>query len=149
LGAIVKENGIERGLDALLTEAIRVRQHGFTPSELERTKIQILRNAEQKYKEADKTESPRIAQNFVYNYLSDQPIPSAKQELAMTKQLLAGIQINEVNELVNKWITDNNTVVRLSAPEKEGVKIPSEQELLAVYKAAEDKRDSSLRGCCK
>jgi zinc protease len=136
LGAIVKENGIERGLDALLTEAIRVRQHGFTPSELERTKAQILRNAEQKYKEADKTESPRIAQNFVYNYLNDEPIPSAKQELALTKQLLSGIQINEVNELVNQWITDNNTVVRLSAPEKEGVKIPSEKELLAVYKAA-------------
>jgi len=139
LGAIVKENGIERGLDALLTEAIRVRQHGFTLSELERTKTQILRNAEQKYKEADKIESQRIARDFVYNYLNDEPIPSAEQELALTKQLLAGIQINEVNELVNQWITDNNTVVRLSAPEKEDAKIPSEQELLAVYKAAETK----------
>ena len=140
LGAIIKENGIERGLDALLTEAIRVRQHGFTPTELERTKIQILRNAEQRYKEEDKIESPRIAQSLVSNYLNESPIPSAKQELALTKQLLPGIQINEVNELVNQWITDNNTVVRLSAPEKEGVKIPSEQELLAVYKAAETKK---------
>jgi zinc protease len=139
LGAIVKENGIGRGLDALLTEAIRVRQHGFTPSELKRTKTQILRNAEQKYKEADKIESQRIAQNLVSNYLNDEPIPSAEQELALTKQLLPGIQINEVNELVNQWITDNNTVVMLSAPEKEGVKIPSEQELLAVYKTAETK----------
>ena len=139
LGAIVKENGIGRGLDALLTEAIRVRQHGFTPTELERTKIQVLRNAEQRYKEADKTESQRFAQSFVYNYLIDNPIPSAEQQLALTKQLLPGIQIDEVNELVNQWITDNNTVVRLSAPEKENVKIPSEQELLAVYKAAEAK----------
>jgi zinc protease len=139
LGAIVKENGIERGLDALLTEAIRVRQHGFTASELKRTKTQILRYAEQKYKEADKIESDRIAQSLVSNYLEDEPIPSAKQELALTKQLLSGIQIKEVNGLVNKWITDNNTVVRLSAPEKEGIKIPTEQELLAVYKAAETK----------
>jgi zinc protease len=137
LGAIVKDDGIERGLDALLTEAIRVRQHGFTPTELKRTKTQILRNAEQKYKESDKIESARIARNFVSNYLNDEPIPSTRQELALTKQLIPDIQIDEVNALVNQWITDNNTVVRLSAPEKEGVRIPSEEELLAVYKAAE------------
>ena len=42
LAAGVKEDGIERGLDALLTESSRVKKFGFTQSELERTKKSIV-----------------------------------------------------------------------------------------------------------
>ena len=46
IGSGVKENGIERGLEALLTEAERVKLHGFTQSEFERGKISFLRGME-------------------------------------------------------------------------------------------------------
>src|SRR5439155_20695208 len=46
LFALVKEDGIERGLDALLTEAERVARFGFTATELERQKQAVLRNYE-------------------------------------------------------------------------------------------------------
>ena len=43
LGALVKEDGIERALDALLTEAERVSRFGFTATELDRQKQSVLR----------------------------------------------------------------------------------------------------------
>jgi zinc protease len=57
LSAGVKENSILDGLTAMLTEAFRVKQHGFTATELERQKIQAFRGIEKAYKERDKTES--------------------------------------------------------------------------------------------
>jgi hypothetical protein len=38
LGAQVKDNGIYKGFESLLTEAKRVNDHGFLPSELKRAK---------------------------------------------------------------------------------------------------------------
>src|SRR6266567_4546908 len=44
LFAQVKEGGVERGLDALLSEADRVSRFGFTATELDRQKQLVLRN---------------------------------------------------------------------------------------------------------
>jgi len=139
LGGGVKEDGIERGLDALLTEANRIKKFGFAESEFERTKTEILRNTERAYKERDKTESRGLARKYAYNFLVGEPIPSPKQELALCKQLLPDIKLTEVNELVSQWITDNNRVVMVSAPQKADVVIPNEDDLLKVFQAAEKK----------
>ena len=139
LGGRVKAEGIARGVEALLTEAIRVKKFGFTESELQRTKIEILRNTEQAYKERDKTESDRLAQNYVYNFLSGEPMPSPAQALALCQQLLPAIQLAEVNGLAQQWITDKNRVVLVSAPEKETITVPAANDLQAVLAAAEAK----------
>ena len=57
LTAIVADNGIPRGLNALLTEGERVRRFGFLQSELDRTKKDFLRGIEQAYAEREKTNS--------------------------------------------------------------------------------------------
>jgi zinc protease len=49
LSAAVLENGIQRGLEALLIEAERVAQFGFTESELEREKAAAMRGMERTY----------------------------------------------------------------------------------------------------
>ena len=60
LGAGVKDGGIERGLEALLTEAKRVDQFGFLQSELDREKQSLLRGYERAYAERDKTQSAAL-----------------------------------------------------------------------------------------
>ncbi len=52
-----KENQIEKSLEVVLTENERVRQFGFTASELEREKKDVLAIYEKMAKESDKTES--------------------------------------------------------------------------------------------
>ena len=139
LGANVKEDGLEKGLDALLTEAFRVKRYGFTASELERTKVEVLRQAERLLKEKDKTESRRLAQQYVYNFLRQDPIPSPQQRYDLYAQLLGTIELADVNKLADEWITENNRVVVVSAPEKESLAIPTEALLMEVFKKAEAK----------
>ena len=65
LGAGVADNGFDRGLEALLTEAARIRRFGFTRSELAREKKNMLRGMEQAYRERDKSQSSGFAAEYV------------------------------------------------------------------------------------
>ncbi|UCD36642.1 MAG: insulinase family protein [Fidelibacterota bacterium] len=139
LGARVKEDGIGRGLEALMTEATRVRKYGFTPSELERARKWILRSSERIYKERDKTESETYVWEYVQHFLNGYFIMGAEKEYELGKRLVPGITLEEVNGLTRQWITDHNRVVLVSGPEKEDVAIPSAEQLSAVFAAVEEK----------
>ncbi|UCH11016.1 MAG: insulinase family protein, partial [Fidelibacterota bacterium] len=139
LGAGVKEDGIERGLEALLEEATRVRRFGFTQSELDRAKEWLLRGFENSYKERDKTESEAYVWDYIEHYLTGSFMMGTEKEYELSKRLVPGITLEEVNSLASRWITDHNRVVMVNAPEKEGVAIPSEEQLQAVFTAVEEK----------
>lgn len=132
LGAGVRDNGIVRGLEALLIEAERVRKFGFTQPELERQKAEILRRMEQMYAERDKTESGMYVAEYTDHYLEKDPIPGIERELALTRKYLPEIQLDEIYRLAGEWINDRNLVVMVNAPEKAGVTVPSRDDLLRV-----------------
>jgi len=133
LNVAVKEDGIMHGLETILTEASRVQQHGFTQSELDRTKTWLLRRMEKSFIERDKTESVRFAAEYMRHFLEAEPIPGIAYEFRAVSQLLPGIALEEINEQVDKWIKESNRVVLLNAPEKEEVEIPAEETLLSVF----------------
>ncbi len=140
LSAVVKDGGIERGLEAMLTEAERVKQHGFTQSELERQKSAMLRSMEKLYNERDKTESSRLASEYIRNFLNDEPIPGIEYEYEAYKNLLPGITLNEVNKLAGEWMTENNRVVAVGVPEKKDVPVPTKEDLAGVFKKVEESK---------
>ncbi|HCN25151.1 MAG TPA: insulinase family protein [Candidatus Marinimicrobia bacterium] len=133
LGAAVREDRIHTGLATLLIEAERVRRHGFTSTELERQKMEVLRRIEKSYDERDKTESKTYVREYVRNFLEEEPISGIEYELELYKRFIPEIAIEEINNLAKKWVTDHNRVVTVYAPEKEGLTIPTEDELLAVF----------------
>ncbi len=133
LNAGVKENGIEKGLDALLTEAERIRRSGFTATELERQKKETLRSIENAYNERDKTESARYAAEYVRNYLDQEPIPGISSEYELYKQLLPGITLDDITAMTGQLITDKNRVVLVNLPAKKEVNIPTDQQLMDVF----------------
>lgn len=132
LVAVVPDNGIERGLVTLLTENERVRQHGFTPNELERAKKTLLRSLEEGYREREKTESNKLVGGYVAHFLSGEPAPGIEFEYRYAQEHLAEVSLNEINHLPQQWITPKNRVVVVENVEKAGVKIPTEAELQAI-----------------
>jgi len=137
--AMVKENGIELGLETLLSEAKRISLYGFENSEFERAKEEYLRFMEKALAEKDKTESTRYAQEFLNHYLEDEPMPGIDNEFKYAKSFLPQIKLEEINALVNELIKGENFVISVNAPEKEGVKIPTETELLSIFSKVESK----------
>jgi zinc protease len=133
----VKDGGIARGLEALLIEAERVKQHGFLETELERAKTNILRRMEQSYNEREKTRSGSHAAEFVRNYLTEEPIPGIEVEYELYKKYLPTITIREVNKLTDELMPEENRVLTVSMPEKEDFPKPTEEELRAVIAKVE------------
>ncbi len=133
LSAATKDDGILRGLEALLTEAARVQRFGFTESELEREKTNLLRGYEQAYAEREKSESASYAEEYVNSFLEAEPIPGIAVEYDLAKKLLPQIAVQVVNVLAREWVADSNRVVVVQAPEKPTVKVPSEQQIREVF----------------
>ena len=137
LGAGVVEGGIERGLDALLTEAARVRQHGFTPTELARQKTRSLRRFEQIYRERDKSQSRAFASEYIRNFLTDESIPGIEKEYELHNTLIPSIRLDEIDRIANTWIREDSRVLAVQMPQKEGLVVPTEEALLAVLRKVE------------
>lgn len=133
----VKDGEVVRGLEALLTETERVDRHGFTAGELERAKKNLLRAYEQAYQERDSTDSRSLAAEYTRHFLEGESIPGIAVELELVRRFLPTITLEEVNRLVQEWISEENRVILVSAPEKAEVELPTEGELLAVTAAAQ------------
>ncbi len=139
LNTVVKDNQMETGLEALLTEASRIKQFGVTASELERQKTDMLRGIEQAYQERDKTASASYAAEYIRNFLQDEPIPGIEYEFELWKKFIPSITLDEVNERSQQLITEADEVILASAPEKEGVKTANAEALLAVFDKVDEK----------
>ncbi len=135
MNVIVNENKLESGLDAILTEAERVKLFGFTKSELEREKKSVLRNMEQAMREHDKQKSRRFASEYIRAFLDGEPFPGLEYENEIYKKYVPGITLEDVNKIGKQWVKKSGRVVLVSLPEKEGVIIPQEESLLAVIEA--------------
>jgi zinc protease len=136
LSAAVQNGGVERGIEAILTEAERARRHGFTQGELDRARQDILRGMEQFYSERDKIESDRYTDEYVSYFLEGTASPSVDVEYALYERLLPAITLDEVNAAAKKLLAmqENNRVIAATSPKKEGVAVPTEAELRGAFK---------------
>lgn len=139
LYASPKENQIDKSFEQLLLENLRVKKYGFTETELERIKEQMLSELEKAAKESDKTESARLIDEYVSHFLEKDAIPGAKIEYKLAQKLLPLISLNDVNALATEWITDENMVIIVTAPEKEGVLVPTEKQMLDIIASSKNK----------
>lgn len=144
LATSVKDNGLEDGLGAMLTEVERVVQHGFTDTEFDRQKRSLLRSMESAYAGREATTSAAYANDYASNFLTGTPIQSIEQAVELARQLLPGITVDEVNRMSKVWRSSrmsatgeqtrvNNLVFLVSLPDKRGVIPPTREKLLAVF----------------
>lgn len=134
--ATAKETGVLESIEILVRENQRVLEHGFTESELERQKLSLETRIENQYKERDKIESGRLAMAAVYHFLQDEPLFGASKERELVKEFLPSIKLEEVNALAKEWLTEENRAVVITAPEKESIQLPTEEQVRKILAAA-------------
>lgn len=128
----ISESGIEKGLEAVLTENERIKQYGFTQTELDRYEKLILKNLELQYNERDKTESGNLVWKYADHFLQNSPIPGIEFEYNYAKSNLSTIKLEELNTLAQKWFTEKNRIILVQGVEKDQVKLPAENDLQAI-----------------
>ena len=130
--AIPKEGKELEGLTALLLEAEKIKRFGFTNSELERAKIDYLKNLEKSYNERDNQKNHSLVREYVRNFLTQEPIPGIEWEYNTVKMMLPNLKVDMINQLAKSYVTDTNLIVSIMAPDKEAVKIPTNSQILAA-----------------
>ncbi len=133
--ALVKEDGIERGLDALVTESARAARFGFTPGELEREKRNILRGYQGAFDEREKEESADLADEYIRNFAEREPIPGITYEFGLVQRFVPHFTLDEVDKVAKDW-AGGSRVVLVNAPEKPGLAVPDASRLATVMKSA-------------
>ncbi len=136
--AYLGKEGVEPALKALVAENERARKFGFTEAELDRTKKMMMKSIERAYNERDKTESAVLTEEYIRNFLEDEPIPGIENEYKYYQRFLEEIKLEELNQYVSRTIpvADAPKLVMLTGPEKAEFKIPTGPELLAMTEAA-------------
>ena len=129
--AVAKEGNVEKAIRAVLDENARVKQFGFTPTELARAKQEFLTNVEQSYSERNKTRSVNFVNEYVQNFTDKAPYTSIEFYYNFLKKEQDGIKLAEVNALVDQFIHNDNRAVIVMAPEKDKAKLPTEAQILS------------------
>ena len=137
IGARVPDGNIEEGLAAVSVEAKRVRDFGFSASELERAKKWLAAAYERAYNERDKGESGSFAQECLSYFLENEPAPGVLYEYQLVKQVLPGITVAEISEMAKHLLSDNSRVVLAVSPQKSGLRVPTEPQIKAALTSAE------------
>ncbi|HET7275641.1 MAG TPA: insulinase family protein [Longimicrobiaceae bacterium] len=136
----VPDGGIATGLAALLKESQRVQQHGFTATELEREKEQLLRVMEKRYRERDNVRSSGFAAEYTSHFLYGGTLVDMETEFDLYSRFLPEITVAEVNSAAERWTQESNRVVTVSAPPRDSASVPTAEELQEVIQAAGDLR---------
>jgi zinc protease len=127
---------IQKALNALAEEIERVKRFGFTAAELQRAKKTMQAQYERTYNNRAKTESADYVEEYMNNFLMQEPIPGIEKEFEYVKVLLPVVTLDEVNA-VSKGIKDQkNLFVYMSGPEsKDSTTLLTDKDLLAIIDA--------------
>ena len=78
--------------------------------------------------------------NLSETILTQECIPGIQKEFEITKEFLPGITLDEINKLGKSWTTDNNIAALITAQQKDGINVPSEQQIAEIIKSVKSKK---------
>ncbi len=133
--AIAKTNPEAAMRDALEIVA-RAAKTGFTESEYTRAKDEMLAQYEKLYNERDKTETETRAQELIRFFLDNNAAPGIEIEYQLLQAITSQVPVSLINESMKDLLTSNNQCIVVFMPEKEGVALPSRENMVKMVETA-------------
>jgi len=127
-------NGQDKAINAITEEILKAKKYGFTQTELELAKKEMISNMDKFFNERNTTESKDYVEEYIRAFLDGEDFPGVTNEHMYYSQLLPGIKVEELNELFKEWVKNTNTFTLITAPDKGDIKLPTNAELLAMTK---------------
>lgn len=132
-----KEGKETEALKSVYREALRAYRFGFTATEFDRCKQEIISQIDKAYTNRNKRKNAEFGNEYTENYLVGEPIPSVEEYTNIMKnQIIPLINVDVVNMFVKSLITpsDTNLVVSAYQQEKDGNKYLTEDDLANAIK---------------
>lgn len=109
---------------------------GFTDSEYTRAKDEMLAAYEKAYNERDKTNSNSLAREIINHFTDNEPNPGIETEYQIINMAMTSIPVSALNPMLKEIMTPDNQVITVFQPEKEGLKLPTREEMLNVVEGS-------------
>ena len=137
VSAVAKDADIKPVVDALYREVLRAQRGGFTATEYARARAEYISRLEKSYKNRASRESGSYAREYAAHFTENEPIPGIEWEYQMMNMVVNQIPVEAINQTFAQYITPDNRVLLALLPEKEGVVMPTEEELAQVMAAVD------------
>lgn len=122
---IGKDGDILNGLKSVYREILRAKRGGFTVSEYDRAREELLSRLEKQYNNREKTENNTYVQEYVRNFIDNEPATGIEFEYQTAKMILPQLPVDVINQAFNELVSDSNRIVMVMMPEKEGFAVPT------------------------
>jgi len=97
-----------------------------------------MKRVQSQYDERDKQETSRYFYPILNHFLTNEPLMGIENEYMLLSQILPNLPVEAINMYAQELIREDNIVITLTAPEKEDEKLPSKDELLALFNKAKE-----------
>ena len=124
---------IKPAYEALVTEAQRAVQNGFTASELGRTISDMSRAYQSAYDEREKQSNAALVWECFNHFTSNEAMPGIELEVKIAVPMLESIELEEVNAAIRDLMPSRDLLIFVSAPDSEKANIPTEAEANEIY----------------
>ena len=125
-GVVIGKDGeILNGLKSVYREILRAKRGGFTVSEYDRAREELLSRLEKQYNNREKTENNTYVQEYVRNFIDNEPATGIEFEYQTAKMILPQLPVDVINQAFNELVSDSNRIVMVMMPEKEGFAVPT------------------------
>ena len=131
LDVMMKENRYAEGIKAAYRELLRASRGGFTESEYDRFKQEYLSQIDAAYEARDKRTNTSFVNAYVRHFIDNVPAAGIEWEHQMMSQIVPNIPLDMINQAIGE-LSQDNRVILVFMPEKEGLACPTEQEVLSA-----------------
>ncbi len=134
---VSSEEGLTKAVTTLYREMLRAVRNGFTGSEYERAKAQMLAEVEAAYNARDKKKSADYCKEYVSHFVDNEPIAGVENELALMQQISSVVTAEMVGQILAQTVGQNNLVLFAMLPDKQDVVYPTNDEMQAALAAVD------------
>ena len=136
LTGVAKPGKIKEAYAAVLREAQRMHEFGFTATEYQRAKDEFMSQVDKALANKDKMKNEQFTTQYVDNFTSNEPIPSVEEESQIWKMVVPNLPLEVINSYAKQLVcqSDTNLVSLVMMREQAGAVYPTEQELAAIVK---------------
>ena len=135
---IAKEGQAQAALMTLFLEGEKLKRFGVTASELERAKAEMLKQYENAYNERNNQKNIDLTEEYIRHYLDGSFIPGIEMEYEIVKAILPQIDVTTLNKLAQTYVTDEDLIVSIQAPDKELENLPTAEVINTMLQAVKN-----------
>ena len=129
---------IDDAFRTMYTEMERMRRYGFTAGEFERAKQEILRWAERSYANRNDVSNEAYVERCIVHFANGDSMMDAETEWQLAQMFINSLTVEQVNQAYAEMAKPNeNLVILARSPKKDGINIPTENELLSIIAEVE------------